>query len=48
VDVVVQRWQTLSGEAARLDGEGRTFAEVAEVRRQEAAETAPETVQVSE
>ncbi len=32
VDVVVQRWQTLSGKEAILDGDGRTFAEVAKVR----------------
>lgn len=29
VDVAVQRWQKLSGEAARLDGDGRTFDELA-------------------
>jgi DNA modification methylase len=28
VDVVVQRWQQLSGEEATLDGDGRTFAEL--------------------
>lgn len=28
VDVVVQRWQTLSGKQAVLDGDGRTFDEV--------------------
>jgi DNA modification methylase len=48
VDVVVQRWQTLHGAAARLDGDGHTFADVAERRRQETAETAPEAVHVSE
>jgi DNA modification methylase len=48
VDVVVQRWQTLSGAAARLDGDGHTFAEVAERRREEAAEAASEAVPVSE
>jgi DNA modification methylase len=29
VDVVVMRWQTLSGDKARLEGDGRTFDEVA-------------------
>jgi DNA modification methylase len=48
VDVVVQRWQTLNGAAARLDGDGHTFAEVAERRRQETAEGAPEAVDVNE
>ncbi len=32
VDVVVQRWQTLSGKEAILDGDGRTFAEIAKER----------------
>jgi DNA modification methylase len=32
VDVVVQRWQTLTGKEAVLDGDGRTFAELAKVR----------------
>jgi len=27
-DVVVKRWQQLSGQQARLDGDGRTFAEI--------------------
>lgn len=27
VEVVVQRWETLSGKKAKLDGEGRTFEE---------------------
>jgi DNA modification methylase len=36
VDVVVQRWQTLSGKLAVLDGEGKTFAEISEGRRNEA------------
>ena len=29
VDVVIARWQTLSGKQATLDGDGRTFDEVA-------------------
>ena len=32
VDVVVERWQTLSGKAAILDGDGRTFEEIKEER----------------
>jgi DNA modification methylase len=36
VDVVVQRWQTLSGKQATLEGDGRTFAEVTQARHQEA------------
>jgi DNA modification methylase len=36
VDVVVQRWQTLSGKEAILDGDGRTFEAVAEERRKAA------------
>ena len=36
-DVVVQRWQSLSGKKARLDGDRRTFDEVAEERRKVAA-----------
>ncbi len=35
-DVLVQRWQTLSGKQATLEGDGRTFAEVAEERRRAA------------
>jgi len=31
-DVVVQRWQGMTGKKATLDGDGRTFAEVAEER----------------
>jgi hypothetical protein len=37
VDVVVQRWQTLSGNQAILEGDGRTFEAVAEERRKAAA-----------
>jgi len=33
VDVVVMRWQTLSGKKAKLDGDGRTFEAVTEERR---------------
>jgi DNA modification methylase len=34
VDVIVQRWQTLSGQQATLDGDGRTFEEVSKERRE--------------
>jgi DNA modification methylase len=37
VDVIVQRWQTLSGKKAKLDGDGRTFEQVGEARKKEAA-----------
>jgi len=37
VDVIITRWQSLSGKKATLDGDGRTFDEVAEGRRKEAA-----------
>ena len=33
IDVAVQRWQTLSSKEARLDGDGRTFEEIALERR---------------
>jgi DNA modification methylase len=33
VDVIVRRWQDFAGKAATLDGDGRTFAEIAEARR---------------
>jgi DNA modification methylase len=32
VDVIVSRWQFLSGQKATLDGHGRTFEEVAQER----------------
>jgi DNA modification methylase len=32
-DVVVQRWQQLTGKKAMLDGDGRSFEEVTEERR---------------
>ena len=37
VDTVVTRWQNLTGGKATLEGDGRTFDEVAQQRRQEAA-----------
>jgi DNA modification methylase len=36
VDVVVQRWQQLTGKDAKLDGDGRTFEEIARERQKEA------------
>jgi DNA modification methylase len=33
VDVIVRRWQDFTGQAATLDDDDRTFAEIAEVRR---------------
>jgi len=33
VDVIVRRWQDFTGQAATLDADGRTFAEIAEARR---------------
>ena len=32
VDVVVKRWQALTGKQALLDGDGRTFEEVGTTR----------------
>jgi DNA modification methylase len=32
VDVAVKRWQVFTGEAATLDGDGRTFEAIAETR----------------
>lgn len=37
VDVIVQRWQQFTGRAATLEGDGRTFEEVAHERRQAGA-----------
>jgi DNA modification methylase len=37
VDVVIGRWQSLSGKQATLEGDGRTFDGIAEARRAEAA-----------
>ena len=36
-DVVVQRWQGMSGKKATLDGDGRTFSEISKERLQVAA-----------
>src|SRR5712671_5758662 len=37
VDVIVQRWQQLSGKKATLEGDGRTFEEIADERKKESA-----------
>ena len=37
VDVVIERWQALTGKKATLDGDGRTFEEIAAERRKESA-----------
>jgi DNA modification methylase len=37
LDVIVQRWQALSGKMAILEGDGRTFDEIAAERNREAA-----------
>jgi DNA modification methylase len=37
VDVAVRRWEAATGKEATLDGEGRTFREVADERRLERA-----------
>jgi DNA modification methylase len=33
VDVVVKRWQTLSGKKAKLEADGRTFEELAREKK---------------
>jgi DNA modification methylase len=37
LDVILQRWQQLSGKQATLDSDGRTFDEIAKERRKESA-----------
>jgi hypothetical protein len=34
-DVIVRRWQEYTGKQATLDGDGRTFNDVAQERRKE-------------
>ena len=34
VDVTIQRWQQLTGKQATLEGDGRTFEEIAQGRRE--------------
>jgi hypothetical protein len=36
IDVAVKRWQKFTGNAATLDGDGRTFAELAAERQPQA------------
>jgi hypothetical protein len=36
VDVVVQRWQELTGKKATLESDGRSFAEIAPERKETA------------
>jgi DNA modification methylase len=35
IDVVVQRWQSLTNKSATLDGDGRSFEAIAQERRRE-------------
>jgi DNA modification methylase len=35
-DVIVTRWQNLTGKQATLDGDGRTFAEISASRKESA------------
>jgi hypothetical protein len=37
-DVIIARWQDFTGQQAILDGDGRTFDEIAGTRLQKAAE----------
>jgi len=37
VDVIVQRWQALAGKKAKLEGDGRTYEEIAGERHERAA-----------
>ena len=38
VDVIIQRWQQLTGKKATLEADGRTFAEIQAARAEESAE----------
>ncbi|NMA99787.1 MAG: site-specific DNA-methyltransferase, partial [Phyllobacteriaceae bacterium] len=42
-DVVVKRWQTFTGKAATLDGDGRSFDEIAAERVPDAGDAAKDT-----
>ena len=44
-DVIVQRWQTLTGKQATLDGHGATFEHVKEGRRMQAEDEIKEDCQ---
>jgi DNA modification methylase len=37
IDVIVMRWQSLANKKATLDGDGRSFDEIAQERLKEAA-----------
>jgi hypothetical protein len=37
MDVIVQRWQGMTGKKAILDGDGRTYAEISAERAEVAA-----------
>ena len=37
IDVIVMRWQSLTNQKATLEGDGRSFDEIAEERRKVAA-----------
>jgi hypothetical protein len=37
VDVIVQRWRVLAGKQAKLEGDGRSFEEIALERHQSTA-----------
>jgi hypothetical protein len=39
-DVAVKRWQKLSGQVVRLDGDGRRFDQIAQARHQEVLDDA--------
>ena len=45
VDVAVQRWQTFTGEVAKLEKDGRAFSEVAASRREPAGSTASRSLE---
>lgn len=38
VDVAIRRWQKLTGQPARLDGDGRTWEEIAAARKEQACQ----------
>jgi hypothetical protein len=35
VDVIVRRWQGFTGQSAMLDGDGRSFDEIADYRKKD-------------
>jgi len=46
--VIVQRWQTLSGSTARLEGDGRSFEEIAAERHSGNAASSTGTIQIEQ